>query len=336
MEYDLQQLRVKCPLPVLMTRLGFGKFTRKSTPSPFRNDQNASWGIFQTQNGRWMFKDFATMECGDEINFLGHVHKLDSKKHFHQLLKYYDEAARMPAMGKELKVYSSPGIVRKPDASFLTKGTDEQLKILSELRGISLAGLESASIRNVLKFGDLGKYEVFGCLDDSGLLAEVRRLDGLDFPGYGRFPGHKSHTLQHSRKNWPLGIIESTKADGIALVEGMPDFLAMHQFVVEEELSWRVAPVAMLTSSCDIAAEALPYFTGKSIRIFPHLDEAGVAAAERWRNQLVAARAKKVDFFNFQAIETVAGSAIKDLCDFNLARGAAGLSTQRLLDNIII
>jgi len=335
MNYDLQQLRVKCPLPVLMTRLGFGKYARNSSPSPFRNDQNASWGIFQGSNGRWMFKDFATNECGDEINFLGHVHKLDSKKHFHRLLKYYDEAANRPAIGKELQVYSSPGIVRKPDTSFLTKGSDEQLKILSELREISLAGLESARLRNVLKFGDLGQYEVFGVVDESGLLAEVRRLDGLEFPGYGSFPAHKSHTLKHSRKNWPLGIIEAAECD-IVLVEGLPDFLAMHQFVIEEELSWKVAPVAMLTSSCDIATEALPYFTGKSIRIFPHLDEPGVAAAERWRKQLVGARAKKVDFFNFQAIETAAGSSIKDLCDFNLARGAAGSSTQRLLDNIII
>jgi hypothetical protein len=66
MNIDLNQLREKCPMPVLMQRLGLERFAKPSCPSPFRNDEHASWGIFEKE-GRWFFKDFATEESGDEM-----------------------------------------------------------------------------------------------------------------------------------------------------------------------------------------------------------------------------------------------------------------------------
>jgi hypothetical protein len=220
-----------------------------------------------------------------------------------------------------------------PDTIFLSKGTDEQLNTLSTLRGISLDGLHYARLKGVLQFGRWHDLEVWAVTDRSGKLGELRRLDGQDFQGFGRFPGHKSHTLRFSRKNWPLGILEAEGA-GIALVEGMPDFLAMHQFIIEEGLSGKVAPVAMLTSSCDIAPEALPHFAGKSVRIFPHLDISGIEAAGRWHKQLMDAGAKTVDFFTFHAFEIEAGSELNDLCDFNRYRVMAGLKTH-ILDSLV-
>lgn len=96
MKGDLQELRVKCPLPVLMGKLGLGRFAKSSCPSPFRPDQNASWGIFQT-DGRWMFKDFATGECGDEIALLANYYALDGKRYFLTLLDLYKELAKTAA-----------------------------------------------------------------------------------------------------------------------------------------------------------------------------------------------------------------------------------------------
>ena len=149
-------------------------------------------------------------------------------------------------------------------------------------------------------------------------------------------PAHKTHSVKHSRKNWPLGILEAVDCPGIALVEGMPDLLAMHQFIVEEGMDGKVAPVAMLTSSCDIAADALALLAGKSVRIFPHADLPGIDAAERWQQQLNAAKANRVDFFNFRAFEFAAGVEVKDLCDFNQQRGEAGLQQQQILNNLAI
>jgi hypothetical protein len=315
-----------------MGMVGLGKYAKKSCPSPFRDDQNASWGIYE-KNGRWMYKDFATGECGDEISLLAQVYKADQKKDFIKLLDLYTDLSNKKAASPiPTPVQNQTSVSPLPSAHFLLPGTDEQMMKLSALRQISIAGLKYAGIRGVLQFGDWRGHEVFAVTDSSGLVVELRRLDGQLFEAYGSMPAHKSHTLKHSRKNWPVGILETSECPGIALVEGMPDFLAMHQFVVEEGVVGRVEPVAMLTSSCDLAAEALDHFKGKMVRIFPHLDEPGVSAAERWQTQLFSAGAKNVDFFNFRAFEFAARSEVKDLCDFNQRRGAAGLQLQQLLE----
>ncbi len=324
MSIDLAKLRRECPLPVLMNRLGYGQYARTSCHSPFRSDNNASWGIFRTQDDkRWLYKDLATGETGDELAFLAKVHQLDCKRHFGQLLRIYREVANRSPVGVALAVYPCGAPKPKPNTSFLTEGTDEQLQTLSRLRGISFDGLYYARQRGMLKFGVRNDLELFAVIDSSGVVAEIRRLDGLEFPGAGGIVGKTSKcmSLPHSRKNWPLGIIESVDSDCVALVEGMPDFLAMHQFVVEESASGRVAPVAMLSSCCDIANEALSYFNGKRVRIFPHHDAAGISAAERWGKQLVAARTASVDYFDFHAFS----GELKDLCDYNGYREAAGI-----------
>ena len=272
MSNELDVLRRDCPLPVLMHRLGYGRFARSSSCSPFRQDNSASWGIFQTQDSkRWLYKDLATGETGDEISFLAKVHRLDCKQHFHQLLRIYSEAAHRITLGEPLDVYPGGPAKPKPDLSALQVGTNEQLKMLSHLRGISMDGLRWASWRGLLKFGWIYDLEMYGVCDCSGLLAEVRRLDGLHFPARGGRMGSasKSQSLRHSRMAWPLGIIESGECECIALVEGMPDLLAMHQFVVEESASHRVAPVGMMTSCCNIADEALPFFQGKRVHLPP-------------------------------------------------------------------
>ena len=339
MQPDLEQLRKRCPMPALLTRLGLARFAKSSCPSPFRGDQRASWGIFE-RTGRWWFKDFGTGEFGDEVALLAQVYQQDQRRDFKKLLDLYAEVADRTVNALEVAAVSDEAAkeetgTEKPDTSFLGIGTEKQLEKLSELRGISLAGLRYASERNVLKFGVWLGHEVFAVLDNSGCLAELRRLDGQLFDSYGSLPAHKSHTLKHSRKNWLLGIMESMECSGVALVEGMPDFLAMHQFVLEEGMMGKIAPVAMLTSSCNIAAEALPHFIGKTVRIFPHSDQPGIDAAERWQKQLLNAGAARLDFFNFRAFEIAAGPELNDLCDFNQQRGLAGFKQQRILRNIL-
>jgi len=317
-----------------MQRLGLERYAKSSCPSPFRPDEHASWGIFQ-HNGRWLFKDFATGECGDEIAFLAQYYKLDNQRAFLKLLDRYQEVANRNDNQPAVTLPAEPPSVEVPDLAFLENGTEEQIQKLSELRHISLPGLQYAAERGHLRFGQWRSHEVFGVVDESELLGEIRRLDGLEFPGFGSFPSHKSHTLKHSRKNWPLGILDAEICTGIALVEGLPDFLAVHQFIVEADLRRKVGAVAMLTSSCDISADALPRFAGKNIRIFPHQDQPGIDAAERWQRQLIHAGAEHVDFFNFRAIEVGPDSKLKDLCDFNQHRGA-GQPTINILENLAL
>jgi hypothetical protein len=334
MKHDLEQLRQKCPLPALMARVGLGRYAKSSCPSPFRPDQTSSWGIYE-RNGRWFFKDFGTGECGDEIALLSHLHQQDQQRDFKRLLEVYAGVANKTVNEPEPAVIKSTPSNAKPDTGFLKVGNDDEIKRLSELRRISVEGLHYASSRGVLRFGQWRGFKVYAVTDQSGCLAELRRLDGQVFEGYGSQGPHKSHTLKQSSKNWPLGILEAVDCAGLAFVEGMPDFLAMHQFVLEEGMIGRIAPVAMLTSACDIADGARLHFAGRSVRMYPHSDQPGIDAAERWHEQLISAKASKVDFFNFRAFEVGAGVELKDLCDFNQQRGLAGFNQQRILNNIL-
>jgi hypothetical protein len=59
----------------------------------------------------------------------------------------------------------------------------------------------------------------------------------------------------------------------------------------------------------------LPHFHGKTIRIFPHNDIKGLAAATRWAAQLTAAGAN-VDGFSFAGLSQANDSPVNDLNDF--------------------
>lgn len=328
---NLKDLKEKCPLPVLLEKLGMGKYAKPSCPSPFREDSKPSWGIFQRAN-RWMYKDHGTGEAGDEVALLANIYHLDQQKDFIKLLGLYEEIFHRPVQ-VTLQPTKKEADNQLPDLSPFHPGTDEQLERLSKLRGISLAGLQLAQDRQVLMFGEWHGLEVYGVRDVSGRLGEIRRLDGELFPAYQSMPAHKSHTLKHSQKNWCLGVMEATKFNSLALVEGLPDYLALHQFLIEEDAVDRVGAVAMLGAASAIADDALPYFQSKRVRIFPHADIAGIQAAGKWQTQLTSSKA---DFFNFRAIEITAGNCIKDLCDFNQQRGAAGFKQQRILENIAL
>lgn len=327
MKIDVNDLKQRCPLPTLMQLVGLGQYAKPSSRSPLRPDEKPSWGIFQYQ-GRWMYKDFATGEVGDEIGLLARIHKLNPHDDFLKLLKIYNDLV----MGKRLKaVPATPATINsaprvKPDASGFGPGTYEQLERLAEFRGIAVQGLSFAQERGVLVFGEWCGLQVYGVQDQSERLIEVRRLDGQNFPAYGNLSERKSHALKGSQKNWPLGILEAARCDYLALAEGLPDFLALHQYVIDEGAEGRVGPVAMLSSACLISTEAVEHFQGKHVRIYPHTDQAGIRAAGKWQRQLNDAGARKVDFYNFGEFQ------MKDLCEFNRLRMTAGGSlTERTI-----
>lgn len=73
MDTDFEEIFSRCrdimPLPDLMEKLGKGAAAKSSARSPFREDNNPSFGIYQ-KDGRWKWKDHATGEGGDELDFL--------------------------------------------------------------------------------------------------------------------------------------------------------------------------------------------------------------------------------------------------------------------------
>ena len=203
-------------------------------------------------------------------------------------------------------------------------GTTEQIQRLADARPYHRQGLQWASERGLLVFGGWRGFDCYGLTDASGRVLELRRLDGVAFPAV---PGtalgeRKSHAVKGSQKAWPLGITEARDFPAIALVEGLPDFLTAHYVSLWEQASHhskrdaRCAPVAMLSSSPEIHADALPIFKGKFVRIFAHAEGAGLKGAAKWQPQLQAAGAARVDVFDFSVYRKGDGSRVNDLWDF--------------------
>ncbi len=88
----VEALKRACPMPELLRRMGLGEFAKPLTCSPFREDKNPSWGIFQ-HAGKWFFKDRATGETGDEIALLAVWKDLDPKRDFKAIVAIYRELA---------------------------------------------------------------------------------------------------------------------------------------------------------------------------------------------------------------------------------------------------
>ncbi|MDO9540999.1 MAG: CHC2 zinc finger domain-containing protein [Kiritimatiellia bacterium] len=293
--------------------------------SPFRKDRKPSFSVFD-DGRRW--RDFGTGEHGDGIDFLARARGLsntDAVKEFLRLAGVGGTrdavhiGAIIPCGMKRIESAHKADDHRKPVLpDDLRPGGYAELSLLAKLRNFSIEALTLATERGLLWFATIqdGDSRITGWIitDQDRRNAQARRLDGLTWQS---LPGHpKAKTLPGSQAAWPIGLNKARSYPCMALVEGGPDLLAAFHFVHCESRQDHVVPVAMLGASLSILDDALPYFTGKRVRIFPHLDVAGQDAAARWEGQLVAAGAE-VDCFALTSIRKADGSAVKDLNDLS-------------------
>lgn len=211
-----------------------------------------------------------------------------------------------------------------PDRTGFGPGTREQIQRLADARPYHREGLEWANERGVLVFGVWRGFDCYGLTDASGRVLELRRMDCESFPAV---PGtalgeRKSHAIRGSQKAWPLGVLEARDFPAVALVEGTPDFLDAHYIALWEQASHyskrdaRCAPVVMLSASPAIHPDALPHFKGKTVRLFPHTEGAGLLGAAKWQAQLVEAGAARVDVFDLSGYRQADGSPVNDVWEF--------------------
>ena len=279
----------------------------KSCKCPWREDRKPSFSV--SDDGR-LFNDFATGQGGDAVDFLANVTGLSVASACRLFL---DFAGSAPPSAPVPRVPKGP----KPKPSFpaMDSGTESDIKALSKLRGIPLAGLQWAVERGVLRFMTPERYQVRAWVvtDTEGVNAQARRLDGL---GWKHLDGAKAWTLPGSWASWPIGIREAESFSTIALCEGGPDFLAAHYIALREQVSHpsKCAPVAMLGAGLRIHESALKLFRGKRVRILAHDDEAGRRAARVWTGQL-ASVGVNTDAFNFAGLVRADGTPAKDVND---------------------
>jgi hypothetical protein len=313
-EIDLAKDRLS--IPTIWQFLKLPGRPAASCRSPFRRDRRSSFSVYQ--NGqRW--KDHATSEGGDSISFFAKARGIEMS----QALSEYVELAN----GRITSQPAAPVIwapktedsSKRPNLKNLRIGTRFELETLAALRNIDPQAVELAQEMGTLRFGHLSWAASWILMDQSGICAEGRRLDGKFYVASGSLSSRKAHSIRGSTKSWPVGILPASKYrefESIAFIEGAPDYLAVLHFMARQNRSG-ILPVAILgRASTRISPEALKYFKGKRVRIFPHndADGGGLQSAKDWARQLASVGAS-VDFFSFEDIRKRNGSPVKDLND---------------------
>jgi hypothetical protein len=215
-----------------------------------------------------------------------------------------------------------------PKLPLLRKGSPSEVEQLAKLRRLSVEALQLASSRGLLWFCRLtdGPEKVAAWLitDRTRRNAQARRLDGerwhytWDADARQWIPvepdrQRKVRGFAGNQASWPVGIEEAKRFASIAILEGV-DLLAAFHFLIAEDREGAVAPVAMLGAGTRIPNDALPLLAGKRVRIFPHVDDAGLRAAARWEAQLRPVVAH-VNAWDFTGLTMLDGSPIQDLND---------------------
>jgi hypothetical protein len=109
----------------------------------------------------------------------------------------------------------------------LRLGRKGELAQIAVNRRLFLKAVYVAQEMGLLRFGEVCGFSSWIITDASGICAEGRRLDGKPDPATKQLGQRKAHTIRHSAKNWPVGILPDVSCgqsfDVIALVEGGPD-----------------------------------------------------------------------------------------------------------------
>jgi hypothetical protein len=316
---SLEEAKARLEVSALWPMLKLPGEPTRSCRCPFHEDQSPSFSVFPGNNGALRWKCFAGCGEGGPVELVARARGIGESEACRVLIEMASGRAatlRQPnptdracLTGFDSRREPQPAQLRLP--ADLHRGSRDDLRAVADLRGLSLEGVELANERGLLWFAPWRGFPAWIVTDNERCNAQARRLDGGLWEHIG---GKKASNLPGSRARWPIGAREALPFQSIVLVEGGPDLLAAHHFAHCEERESTIAVVAMLGAGLSIADDALPLFAGKLIRIFPHIDEPGMKATERWARQLERAGAE-VDFFDFSGLRTIEGKTIKDLND---------------------
>ena len=325
----LADAKARLTIHGLWQHFGFDGEPKASCRAPWREDHKASFSV--NADGT-LWKDFATGEAGDAVDFFQRATGLPKKEACRKFIELAGGHITLPRAARPQPEPAGP----KPKPTFpdMHKGTPADFKQLASLRNIGREGIEWASERGLLWFAHMKGADAWIVTDGARVNAQARRLDGQ---GWNHLPDNpKAYTLPGSWASWPIGIPEARPFKQIALCEGGPDFLAAHYLALWEQSTSPAmrdvssSPVMLAGASQRIHADALPLFGGKRVRIFGHDDEAGRGAVERWAAQLASVGAD-VDAFNFAGLRQVNGEPVADLNDSLLMDEPSLAQVERML-----
>ena len=252
-------------MPDLLRAMGLGEYAKKLCCSPLRKDNNPSWGIYQDDKG-WHWKDFATGEGGDELDFLKALHNCDTK----EALKHYENMAGLPQPAQPTTV----SIGKLPDpgewhqAVESLAGNPKTLAHLANWRGYSktlMVGLIEHGLA-----GLVGEAIAFPIYNEGGAYQgmHLRTESGWRITGGGNQP-------------WLIG---SHDADNLHVFESQWDAMAFMDSQGYGNGAWQPETHACIITRGASNARKLEgrLHPSQKVYIWPQNDEAGA----KWATQV--------------------------------------------------
>ena len=280
----------------------------KSCKAPHREDRSPSFSIYDNGN---RFKDFGTGENGDVVVFISLVLGISESEACKELIKFAG-GGNIPPVSKTC--ISSNQKTEEEDQNFceyLRLGSQYELYKLAELRGIGFHGIRLAQKRGHLRFLSNKAGTIWSLADLDGAFRQDRLLSGnpIRLKDGKRVKARTLGKLKH-----PLGLTEAHPYESILLVEGGPDFLAAHYLITQTKQENLFGVIAMLGANQEFTPEQAKNLKGKRVRIFPHMDEAGMKGVQNWFSSLKSVGVH-VDIYDYDEITTKDGKLITDLND---------------------
>lgn len=311
------------PLPDLLVRLGLFDRPPKpgSHPCPLHGEKQGAAFSLSFKNGSWVWKCHGKCDAGgDEVTLLQthlNLSLIDAIRSYEDLCGIaphisLENAARAPHSRRAHTTAEKYTPLDPPPN--LHRGSYEDCAAVAQLRRVPVETILAMSKSGHIAFATIHGSESFLVWDHTHLVAESRRMTGAAYPPSGPLASRKTHTLKGSHKNWPLGL--SAGSGPILLVEGSGDFIAAHDFCAfthRTHVPW--TPVTILGASVKtLHPDAEKLFSGRHVRIVPHLDTAGKNAAQHWAKTLRNLHCT-VDGFNLSEFTQTNGKPVRDLND---------------------
>ena len=329
MPEDLTEIKARLTIPEAWRLLGLPDVAGRCVPSPFRPDRQPSFSVYD-DGKRW--KDHATGARGDVLDFIAAALRSTTA----DAIRWARERlggipAEMPRPSVRAHKGEADGRTDRRPRKLppLRLAEAGELNALARLRGFRVPMLEAAQAAGLLRF--ISAERTWGATSwavtcPARRVIEARRLDGRPYPerrwtdqksGEPRIlPERKCHAwaVTPQAKAWPVNLEAAAECGTIAFCEGGPDLIAaLHLIAIESAAG--TAAVAMLgAANTRLAPDALPFFRGKRVRLFPHADNAGREAVRQWARTLREAGAT-VDAFSLARLQLMDGRPGKDLND---------------------
>lgn len=283
----------------------------------FHHDRKPSFNIYKDGTRAHCFA------CGFDLDGPGFVAKWNGTtneqgcRDFIRLASgRHIQVARRPSSSRAILLSGKKAEMELPQLYDLD---DRQVQQIAEQRNIDVCAVDCARRLGVLKFTSVCRYPSWVLLDNSGYIAEARRLDGQYYPQIGTLCERKAHTFKGATKSWPVGlglIRQYPSVRAFMLVEGGPDYLAAFHLLLQFNVQG-VMPIALLgkgAGSAHIHPEALRLLGMRHVRIYPHNDPdgGGRKAAQQWAQQ-IRSTGCTVDIFPFEGLGLTDNPPVKDL-----------------------